>query len=65
MYFNQDERSRLNPSTKKGLTFMQQSEGGVKWSFSLSEKQQLSIYCEDFNVFMADWRIDESNSLND
>lgn len=44
---------------------MQQSEGGVKWSFSLSEKQQLSIYCEDFNVFMADWRINESNSLNE
>lgn len=40
---------------------MQQSEGGVKWSFSLSEKQQLSIYSQDFNVFMADWRINESN----
>lgn len=40
---------------------MQQSEGWVKWSFSLSEKQQLSIYCQDFNVLMADGRINESH----
>lgn len=32
---------------------MQQSEGWIKWSFSLSEEQQLSIHCQDFNVFMA------------
>lgn len=39
---------------------MQQSEGRVIWSFSLLEKQQFSIHCEDFNVFMADGRINES-----
>ncbi len=39
------------------LTFMQQSEGGVEWSFSLSEEEQLSVHCQDFNVFMAVGRI--------
>lgn len=38
---------------------MQQSEGWVKWPFSLSKKQQLSIHSQDFNVFMADGRINE------
>lgn len=32
---------------------MQQSEGWIKWSFSLSEEQQFSVHCKDFNVFMA------------
>lgn len=35
------------------LTFMQQSEGWVERSFSLSEEEQFSIHCQDFNVFMA------------
>lgn len=35
------------------LTFMQQSEGWIKWSFSLSEEKQFSIHRQDFNVFMA------------
>uniref|UniRef100_A0A0E9XLW6 Uncharacterized protein n=1 Tax=Anguilla anguilla TaxID=7936 RepID=A0A0E9XLW6_ANGAN len=33
--------------------FMQQSECGVEWTFPLSEEQQLAIYCQNFNVFMA------------
>lgn len=32
---------------------MQQSEGWVEWSFSLSEEKQFPIHCQDFNVFMA------------
>lgn len=32
---------------------MQQSEGRVEWSFSLSEEEQFTIHCQDFNVFMA------------
>lgn len=36
------------------LTFMQQSERWVEWSFSLSEEKQLSIHCQDFNMFMAE-----------
>lgn len=35
------------------LTFMQQSECWIKWSFSLSEEKQFSIHCQDFNVLMA------------
>lgn len=38
---------------KVSHTFMQQSEGWVERSFSLSEEKQLSIHCQDFNVFMA------------
>lgn len=33
---------------------MQQSESWVEWSFSLSEEQQFSIHCQDFNMFMAE-----------
>lgn len=51
----------LNTTTKQlpleDLTFMQQSEGWVKWSFSLSEKEEFSIHCQDFDVFMAVGRI--------
>ena len=32
---------------------MQQSEGWVERSFSLSEEEQFSIHRQDFNVFMA------------
>lgn len=44
-------------TSQGNLTFMQQSKGWVEGPFSLSEEEQLSIHCQDFNVFVAAGRI--------
>lgn len=54
----------INKLTLGELTFMQQSEGWVEWSFSLSEEKQLSIHCQDFNVFMAGGGTKRQTSIN-
>lgn len=35
------------------FTFVQESQGGVERSFSLPEEEQLTIYSQNFNVFMT------------